>query len=49
MNIGRFIMGMEPAIIKDVLFKILPNLIQKSKDFPTPPKEIKEAVIMQSE
>ena len=47
-NIGRFCTGLDVLALGDVFFKMLPNLVQKSNDFPAPPEKIKDAVIMQN-
>ncbi len=46
-NISRFYKGLDPFVLGDVFFKMLPNLVQKSTDFPDPPTEVRDAIIMQ--
>lgn len=47
-NIGRACVPKDPLIIGDVFFKLLPNIMQKSVNFPEPPAEISEAIVMQN-
>ncbi len=46
-NAGRFCTSMDPLIVGDMFFKMLPNLMQKSSKFPEPPSEIQDAIVMQ--
>lgn len=46
-NILRSVIPPDPLILGDAIFKILPNLAQKSVDFPQPPSEVRDAIIMQ--
>ena len=47
-EIGNACVSLSPLSVGDVFFKMLPNLIQKSVDFPVPPEEIREAVVLQN-
>lgn len=48
-NVGRSIQGLDILTPIDIISKVLPNLIQKSVDFPEPPKEIKDVVLLQND
>lgn len=46
-NVLRSYIPPDPLVLGDAFFKILPNLVQKSVNFPDPPAEVRDAIIMQ--
>ncbi len=47
-KLGNTVAGLGLLSVGDMFFKMLPNLVQKSVDFPVPPEEIRDAVILQN-
>ena len=47
-KLGSACVSLSPLSVGDMFFKMLPNLIQKGVDFPVPPEEIREAIVLQN-